>query len=553
MSTSPVRYDPIRYDPALERAEPDEAATGAGIDEAMRTVRETTAADYGHAVRSVHAKSHALIEAEIEVLPDLPADLAQGLFARARTYPVVMRFSTNPGDVLPDSISVPQGLAIKIIGVEGDRLPGSEGDVTQDFVMANGPAFVAPDGAKFLGNLKMLSKTTDRVESLKVALSATLRGAETALEAIGKPNPTFKALGGHPQTHPLGETYYTQTAFRYGDAIAKISVAPVGPDLAALTGTIVDVAGRPDALRDTLIDHFRDGGGAWELRVQLCTDLATMPIEDASVVWPEDRSPYVAVARITAKPQPAWNEARAKAVDDGLLFSPWHGLAAHRPLGSVNRLRRDAYARSGAFRGRVNGCPMREPDAMVDLGDTGPDMPVLNSRARSAAVPMRKAARLDAGGMSPIAAGAAGAFVGGAILSAMMLATEAKGGEPSDLVKLERRSAGKLGQSHLPEGDKPTFREQAVSHGGHLALSAASGALYGALKPPGTPPLVAGLVFGAGFYGLAYGIVGPALGLTPPLSRDTRASIVQHAAFHALFGVATALVAERLTRAPDRT
>ena len=36
----------------------------------------------------------------------------------------------------------------------------------------------------------------------------------------------------------------------------------------------------------------------WEIGVQLCVDLKTMPIEDASIVWPEDQSPYVPVARL---------------------------------------------------------------------------------------------------------------------------------------------------------------------------------------------------------------------------------------------------------------
>src|SRR5258708_6928935 len=37
-----------------------------------------------------------------------------------------MRFSTIPGDILDDSVSTPRGLAIKVIGVEGERLEGSE-------------------------------------------------------------------------------------------------------------------------------------------------------------------------------------------------------------------------------------------------------------------------------------------------------------------------------------------------------------------------------------------------------------------------------------------
>ena len=54
-------------------------------------------------------------------------------------------------------------------------------------------------------------------------------------------------------------------------------------------------------------------------------------------------------------------------VDDALSFSPWHGLAAHQPLGGVNRVRRDTYDFSADFRGAFNGCPMHEPRVLADL------------------------------------------------------------------------------------------------------------------------------------------------------------------------------------------
>jgi hypothetical protein len=45
---------------------------------------------------------------------------------------------------------------LKVIGVEGERLEGSEGDVTQDFVLINGPAFGAPNPKKFLSVIRLL-------------------------------------------------------------------------------------------------------------------------------------------------------------------------------------------------------------------------------------------------------------------------------------------------------------------------------------------------------------------------------------------------------------
>jgi hypothetical protein len=50
-----------------------------------------------------------------------------------------------------------------------------------------------------------------------------------------------------------------------------------------------------------------------------------------------------------------------KAIDDGMAFSPWHGITAHQPLGSIMRVRKDAYEGSKGFRGSHNGCPMHEP------------------------------------------------------------------------------------------------------------------------------------------------------------------------------------------------
>ena len=357
---------PLLYTPEIEELEPNEAETAAAIVETLRSIMETTSADYGHAVRSVHAKSHGLLRGELRVLDALPPELAQGVFRNAASYPVVMRFSTNPGDILDDSISVPRGLAIKLVGVEGERLQGAEGAV-QDFVMVNGPAFLAPDAKGFLRSLKLLAKTTDTPQSLKKVFSAALRGAETLIEAVGGESGTIKSLGGHPNTHILGETFYTQAPIRYGRYVAKLSLAPVSSGLRALTDKKIDVSGHPNALREAVETFLAANTAEWELRVQLRTHVDSMPIEDASVVWSEEQSPFIPVARLTVLPQPGWNEDRARAVDDGMAFSPWNGLEAHRPLGSIMRCRKPAYAMSSSFRAKFNGCPIHQPAAEADL------------------------------------------------------------------------------------------------------------------------------------------------------------------------------------------
>jgi nucleoid-associated protein YgaU len=360
---------PLLYQPTYESLEDDEAETTRELIETLHKISEIVHKDEGHAYRGVHAKSHGMLRAELQVAPGLPAHLAQGLFAQPGTYPVVMRFSTLPGDLLDDAISTPRGVALKVVGVPGERAPGSEGEVTQDFLMVNGPVFSAPTAKAFLKPLKLLASTTDKAPGLKKVLAAALRGLEAIVEKAGGESPTLKSMGGHPETNILGETFYTQVPMLYGPYMAKLSLAPVSPELTALTDAPVDLDGKPDGLREAVSTYFAQSGGEWELRAQLCTDIDAMPVEDASVQWPEDKSPFVTVARLVAKPQTTWSAARVTAVDDGMAFTPWHALAAHRPIGSIMRVRQAVYRMTAGFRSEHNPTKVQEPRTLDALPD----------------------------------------------------------------------------------------------------------------------------------------------------------------------------------------
>ena len=370
---SAIPRPPVPYDSRYEFEEEGEQETCAQLLQTLRGISSTTYADSGHATRSVHAKSHGLLHGRLQVLDNLAPELAQGLFATPAGYDVVMRISTIPGDILDDNVSVPRGMAIKLLGVPGTQLSSLDADAavapasTQDFVLVNGPAVLAPGAKKFLGSLKLLASTTDKAPRLKQALSTVLQGAEKALEAVGGESGTLKSLGGHPETHVLGETYYSQAPILYGAYMAKVALVPVSPELAGLAGAPVDLDGKPNGLRDAVVAFFASHAATWEVRIQLCRDIDSMPLEDASVAWPEEDSPYLPVARITAPPQAGWSEALSRAVDDGMAFSPWHGVLAHRPLGSIMRVRKAAYAMSARFRFERTGNVVREPDSLDDF------------------------------------------------------------------------------------------------------------------------------------------------------------------------------------------
>ncbi|MBD9389242.1 catalase family protein [Agrobacterium sp. AGB01] len=352
---------PVPFSPELETFRANETETIDGLKDAFDAIMDKTANDYGHAVRSVHAKSHGILSAKMTVHSDLSNELAQGLFSQPGTYGVHMRLSTNAGDILPDTIALPRGLAMKVVGVRGKRLPDADG-TSQDFVMVNGPVFQAANAEKFLGNLKLLVKTTDRLEGTKEVLSSVLQTVNKGMEAIGISSPAIQSLGGAPNVDPLGETYFSVTPFRYGDFVAKFRLKPISAGLVELSGREVDTSTGDDAIRNTVQAEMLSIRAEWEFQVQLCRDVSKQPIEDPTVEWSESDTPFVTVATVAADPQDTWRAESVQEVDEMMRFSVWTGLAAHQPLGNINRARKATYQRSAEFRQSFNRCPIREPD-----------------------------------------------------------------------------------------------------------------------------------------------------------------------------------------------
>ncbi len=358
----------VRYSDDVEVVKPDEEQVINGIIAAMEGEGRITAERYHHAVRTSHAKSHGLLKGALRVLDGLPEPLRQGLFAEARTYPVIVRMSNVPGEILKDSVATERGMSIKVLGVDGPKLPGDEEETTQDFLLDNHSRFPNADAAGFLATIKGLKTATPAPEALKTAVSAVSRATNAALHAVGVDSANLDFFG-HPPRHPLADSYYSQAPIRYGDYIAKIAIFPVSPEQKALEDKKLDVGEDPDALRTATVAYFRDKSAEFEVRVQLCTDLDTMPVEDASKEWPESDSPYQPVARLVLPSQNAYSPARQAYFDDLLSFRPAHSLAAFRPLGSLMRARLKAYGALSKSRHARNGQTQAEPRSLDDVPD----------------------------------------------------------------------------------------------------------------------------------------------------------------------------------------
>ena len=361
-----VHLSYVQFHKSVEIPQPDEQNIFEELAATMRHITASVNDQSRHAYRAVHAKSHGLLKGELRIVEGLPPELKQGLFATAKNYPAIIRFSTNPGDILPDTISTPRGMAVKILGVDGPMVSEHGGHATQDILMLNAKAF--PNPRDFLKGLKLVVQHLNDSEALKQFVSTAARAAESVLETIGQESATLKGFG-HPETHPLGETYCTVVPLRYGDHIAKMCLAPSSANLQSLRNKALHFHGAHSGLRDAIVDFFKTERAVWDVQVQLCTDLETMPVEDASVQWPEHVSPYRTVAQLVVEPQNAYSAARRVYVDEVLSFSPWHALEAHRPLGGIMRARRQAYDLCTRFRHEMNGREVKEPTSISELPD----------------------------------------------------------------------------------------------------------------------------------------------------------------------------------------
>jgi hypothetical protein len=358
---------PVIYTPDIETIGENEALLTQEIVEQMGATARCVYERHRHALRDAHAKSNGILKGELVVHANLPPELAQGIFAEARTYPVVARLSSAPGDIHSDKIPAPRGFAVKVLDVPGERL-SPDGGASQDFLMVNFPALAFGTIPTYKVMLSLLEANAHAPDTFQRLVAGTAHGAKALLEALGgTPGATLQGLA-RDNYHPLGETYHTQAAIRFGEHVAKLALAPLSDNVRALTGRDVPDVGYA-TMRDIVTAHFAQAGAEYELSAQLCVDRERMPVEDASVTWPDALSPHRPIATLRFAPQATSSPGRLVYGDDVLSFNPWNGVAAHRPLGGIMRIRRAAYERSAAFRHALNARPRSEPVQLSEIPD----------------------------------------------------------------------------------------------------------------------------------------------------------------------------------------
>lgn len=357
----------VHYREDLERLPADEDDVITKIVKSLHRNNKWAFKKYKHGIRDAHAKSHAILRGELQVYSDLPEHLCQGLFATPKTYPVIARVSSTHPALRPDKIRGVRAIALKVLDVEGERLL-PDGVHTQDFVLVNHSEFPYANAHDYYKKGMPAAWVLARLPDTALwVLTEALAAAQRVLALFGAGLPAALVLFTEPNNLILGETFHSAAPLRYGKYVAKIALVPYSKSVRRLQGRRLPPNAGPDAHRELITDFFRVNSAEYEVRVQLCTDTEVMPIEDATVPWPEEASPPQGVARITFPIQPSDGVCRRAFGDDVLSFNSWRGLAAHRPLGPINRLKRRVYDASSDYRHMVNNAPQMEPASVDDL------------------------------------------------------------------------------------------------------------------------------------------------------------------------------------------
>jgi catalase len=299
-------------------------------------------------LRGQHPKGHGCVRAEFVVEPDLPEDLARGVFKSPRTYPALIRFSNGAGQ--DDRQGDAHGMAIKLLEVEGPKLIGNDpGASTQDFILVDNPFFFIKDAAQyatFSAAFVRSHKSSPIGLLIGLLFGYFWRHIHELLLLL--------EFRGHTPGNPLSTRYWSTTPYKLGEVAVKYSAYPHAS--AAKHGPVAT----PNGLREAMVETLSNHEARFDFIVQRQADAHSTPIEDPTVVWDERVAPTIKLATLRI-PAQSFTSPEQMSACEALSFNVWRCLAEHRPLGAINRIRRQVYESISKRRHELNGELLREP------------------------------------------------------------------------------------------------------------------------------------------------------------------------------------------------
>jgi hypothetical protein len=372
----------VRYSPDVERIEPGfEQTLQQILDDMKQHMRGSLKTEgIGLVVRNAHAKGYGLARGTFEILSGMPNEYSQGIYAKPGRHEAMVRFSNGTNHVGGDRFLGPiTGIGLKIFGIEGKALLEDEPDShTFDYALINHPVFFANTLAHYVF---IQSLFADRglpppanftPEEKQAALHRLLYDFVTGKGTLPPEEWAWEELGAFlnlAQTKPVNlllSTYWTMGAVRHGDYVAKVRVAPVQSFADRVEQRALDLTSAEQVFRPALVAELRKRPYEFDIQVQLCTDLAQMPVEKTTVRWSESLSPYVTVAKLRLPQQDIGGEDNFEKMDKTSMTA-WRVTEPHRPLGNIMRSRKEVYRQSSILRHETNKQQRKEPKNLAEV------------------------------------------------------------------------------------------------------------------------------------------------------------------------------------------
>ncbi|MEI6269563.1 MAG: catalase family protein [Methylococcaceae bacterium] len=297
--------------------------------------------------RGGNTKTHGVLHATVTIRDDLPEHCRKGIFANPRSYQAYVRYA-GPGPNVPSDIEDVgfMSMSVKLMGVPGEKLMDEE-KFTQDFITVTTPTFVTPNTRE---NAKLQYWSL-----VDMTLYYFINPLDSHILDM-----SMQSLWNETMYNPLGQRYWSCVPYLLGEGQAMMySFVPKTPVDTNIPGLPF---GSPpfNYLRENMIKTLNDHDVEFDLMIQVQTDPHLMPIENASVRWPETLSPFIPAATVHIPKQQFDSEALLEFTKR-LKMNPWHCLPEHRPLGNQNRARFRMYYELSKFRQDMNQTTHLEP------------------------------------------------------------------------------------------------------------------------------------------------------------------------------------------------
>ncbi len=309
----------------------------------ITTLEEKIRTTYGpgEARRDAHPKAHGCVAADFVVNDDIPTGLARGVFQPGASYRAMIRFSNGSPNAKGDDITGDtRGMAIKLYNVAGEKLFASAGRADQqDFILISSPVFFINDADGYASFFERVDSGS-MLKMLKIPFLLGWQGSWNAYKMLSQ-----------TIANPLETRYWSVVPYQLGLGQARQAVKYSARACTEGSSTIPDDPSS-NYLREAMVKTLTAGPACMEFMIQPRT--AQMSVEDSITRWSEEEAPFQAVAKLTIHQQ-TFDTPEQNRLCENESYNPWQALPAHKPLGTVSRIRRVVYEAIRDLRHEMNG------------------------------------------------------------------------------------------------------------------------------------------------------------------------------------------------------